>query len=89
MVPNSLQGVEFWGIGREVENFHVFAMVGKPQPNGFVLVVRSIVLDQIDFAGKVASQSGFEIVDISVGVENFLEAVKEAKRIKLDGAEDF
>jgi hypothetical protein len=89
VVPNSLQGVELWGVGREVEHFHLFAMVGKPQPNGLVFVVRSIVLDQIDFAGKVASQSGFEILDIGVGVENLLEAVKEPKCIKLDGAEDF
>lgn len=89
MVPNSLQGVELWRVGREVEYFHVFAMVRKPQPNGLVLVVRSIVLDQINLARKITAQRSFEILDVGLGVENLLEVVEEPKCIKLDGAKDF
>jgi hypothetical protein len=89
VVPNSLQGVELWGVGWEVEHFHVFAMVGKPQPNGLVLVVRSIVLDQINLARKITAQRYFEILDVGLGVENLLEVVEEPKCVKLDGTKDF
>ena len=51
-------------------------------------MVRSIVLDQIDFARKVTAQCFFEILDVSLGIENLLEVVKEPSRIKLDGAKD-
>jgi hypothetical protein len=46
-------------------------------------------LDQIDFAGKVTAQCPFEIVDVSIGVENLLEVVKESSRVEFDGAKYF
>lgn len=89
MVPDPLQSVELGRVGRQIEDFHVFAMVGKPQPNGFVFVVRRIVLDQINLAREITAQRPFEILDVGLGVEDLLEVVKEPGRIKLDGAEDF
>ncbi len=52
-------------------------------------MVRSIVLDQIDFARKVTAQRSFEIVDVGIGVENLLEVVMEPSSIKFDGAKYF
>lgn len=89
MAPDPLQRVELGRIGRQVEDFHVFSVVGKPQPNGFVFVVRGIVLDQIDLARIVTAQRSFQILDIGLGVENLLEVVKKPGRVKLDGTEDF
>lgn len=89
MVPDPLQRVELGRIGRQVEDFHVFSVVGKPQPNGFVFVVRGIVLDQIDLARIVTAQRSFQILDIGLGVEDLLEVVQEPGRLKLDGTEDF
>lgn len=89
MMPDSLQRVEFWRIGWKVEDFHIFAMLREPGPNIFVLVVRGIVLDQIDFAGKVTPQCPFEVVDVGIGIENLLEVIKESSTVKLDGAKYF
>ena len=86
MMPDSLQRVEFWRIGWKVEDFHIFAVLREPVPNVFVLVVRGIVLDQIDFAGKVTPQCPFEIVDVGIGIENLLEVIKESSTVKFDGA---
>lgn len=52
-------------------------------------MVRGIVLDQIDFAGKVTAQYPFEIVDVSIGVENLLEVVKESSSVEFDCAKYF
>ena len=52
-------------------------------------MVRGIVLDQIDFARKVTAQCPFEIVDVSIGVENLLEVVKESSSVEFDGAKYF
>ena len=52
-------------------------------------MVRGVVLDQVDFSGKVTPQCPFEIIDVSVGVENLLEVVKESSRVEFDGAEYF
>ena len=52
-------------------------------------MVRGIVLDQIDFAGKITAQCPFEIVDVGIGVENVLEVIKEPSAIKFDGAKYF
>ena len=49
-------------------------------------MVRSIVLDQIDFARKVTAQRSFEIIDVSIGVEDLLEVVKEPSAVEFDGA---
>jgi len=51
-------------------------------------VVRGIVLDQIDFAGKVTAQRFFQILDVGLGIEDGLKAVKEPRRIEFDGAKD-
>lgn len=45
-------------------------------------------MDQIDFARKVTAQRFFQILDVSLRIEDLLEVVKEPSRIKLDGAED-
>lgn len=52
-------------------------------------MVRRIVLDQIDFLGKVTPKCPFEIVDVGVGVENLLEAIKEPSTVKFDRAKYF
>ena len=49
-------------------------------------MVRSIVLDQIDFARKVTAQRPFEIVDVGLRIENGLEVVKEPSTVEFDGA---
>ena len=52
-------------------------------------MVRGIVLDQIDFAGKVTAQCSFEIVDVGIGIENLLEVIKESSTVKFDCAKYF
>ncbi len=52
-------------------------------------MIRSIVLDEVDFSGKVPAQNHFEIRDVSVGIEDVLEMVEESRTVKFDRAEDF
>lgn len=89
VVPNSLQGVEFGGISREVEDFDVPAMARKPVPNTSVFVVRGVVLNQINFLREKSAKNFFEEFDVSVGIENRLEMVKESGAIQFDNAEGF
>lgn len=77
VVPNSLQGIEFWGVCRKIGNFDMFAMIAEPIPYGAVFVIGSIVLDEINFLRKVTAQNFFEIFDISLSVEDILEMIKE------------
>jgi hypothetical protein len=64
-------------------------MSRKPIPDRPVLVIGGVVLDQIDFAGKVASNQPLQIDDIGRSVEDFLKMVKETGSIELDRAKDF
>lgn len=52
-------------------------------------MVRCVVLDEIDFLGKVTPQSPFEIIDVGSGIENLLEMIKEPSTVKFDGAKYF
>lgn len=70
-------------------NLDISAMIGKPMPYFLILVVRSIVLNQIDFLGKVASHQSLQIGDISRSIEDLLKMVKETGRIEFDRAKDF
>ena len=45
-------------------------------------------MDEIDFPGIIASQDLFEILDVSVGVEYFLEVIEEPRAVEFDGTED-
>ena len=47
-------------------------------------MIRCIVLNQIYFLRKIASQYSFEIPDVCFGIEDVLEAVKESGVIQLD-----
>jgi len=49
-------------------------------------VVRRVVLDQIDFAGRITAQRPFEVFDIGLGVEYGLEMIEEASAVQFDGA---
>lgn len=70
-------------------NLDVSAMSRKPIPNLPVLVIGGVVLDEIDFAGKVASNQPLQVDDISRSIEDLLKMVKETGRIELDRAKDF
>ena len=65
------------------------AMSRKPIPNLPVLVIGGVVLDEIDFAGKVASNQPLQVDDIGRSIEDLLKMVKETGRIELDRAKDF
>jgi hypothetical protein len=64
-------------------------MSRKTIPNLSVLVIGGVVLDQIDFAGKVASNQPLQVHDIGRSIEDLLKMVKETGRIELDRAKDF
>ena len=49
-------------------------------------MVRRIVLDQINFAGRITAQRSFEILDVGLGVENRLKVIKEASAVEFDSA---
>ena len=70
-------------------NLDVSAMSRKPIPNLRVLVIGGVVLDEIDFAGKVASNQPLQVDDIGRSIEDLLKMVKETGRIELDRAKDF
>lgn len=70
-------------------NLDVSAMSRKPIPNLPVLVIGGVVLDEIDFAGKVASNQPLQVDDIGRSIEDWLKMVKETGRIELDRAKDF
>ena len=89
IMPDSFQSIEFWGVRRQIVNLDVSAMGGKPLPYLSILVVGSVVLDQIDFLGKVASNQPLQVDDIGRSIEDFLKMVKETGRIEFDRAKDF
>jgi hypothetical protein len=64
-------------------------MSRKPIPNLPVLVIGGVVLDEIDSAGKVASNQPLQVDDIGRSIEDLLKMVKETGRIELDRAKDF
>lgn len=64
-------------------------MSRKPIPNLPVLVIGGVVLDEIDFARKVASNQPLQVDDIGRSIEDLLKMVKETGRIELDRAKDF
>ncbi len=70
-------------------NLDVSAMSRKPIPNLPVLVIGGVVLDEIDFAGKVASNQPLQVDDIGRSIEDLLKMVKETGRIEFDRAKDF
>lgn len=89
IMPDSFQSIEFWGVRRQIVNLDVSAMGGKPVPYLPILVVGSVVLDQIDFLWKVASNQPLQVNDIGRSIEDFLKMVKETGRIEFDRAKDF
>ena len=70
-------------------NLDILAVSRKPIPNLPVLVIGGVVLDEIDFAGKVASNQPLQVDDIGRSIEDLLKMVKETGRIELDRAKDF
>ena len=70
-------------------NLDVSAMSRRPIPNLPVLVIGGVVLDEIDFAGKVASNQPLQVDDIGRSIEDLLKMVKETGSIELDRAKDF
>jgi len=70
-------------------NLDVLAMSRKPIPNLPILVVGGIVLNQKDFARKVASNQPLQVDDIGGSIEDFLKMVKETGPIEFDRAKDF
>ena len=88
-MPDSLDGVELWRIGWEVEHLDFLAVVGEPCPDGFVFVVRSIILDEIDFPWEILAQYFFEVGDVGHGIKDLLEMIQEPCAIKFDGSKDF
>jgi hypothetical protein len=63
-------------------------MSRKPVPNLYVLVIGSVVLDQKDFLGKVASKEPLQVTDIGQSIEGFLKVVKKTGGIEFDRAKD-
>jgi hypothetical protein len=70
-------------------NLDILAVSRKPIPNLPVLVIGGVVLDEIDFAGKVASNYPLQVDDIGRSIEDLLKMVKETGSIELDRAKDF
>jgi hypothetical protein len=65
-MPDSFQGVEFGGVSWQVVDLDIFAMMGKPVPDVPVFVVGSIVLDEVDFAGKIAANESLQVEDVGL-----------------------
>ena len=70
-------------------NLDFLAMSRKPIPNLPVLVVGGVVLDQINFPRKVASNYPLQVDNIGRSIEDFLKMVEETNRIEFDSAKDF
>lgn len=70
-------------------NLDILAVSRKPIPNLPVLVVGGVVLDQINFPRKVASNYPLQVDDIGRSIEDLFKMVKETGRIELDRAKDF
>ena len=87
-MPDSFQSIEFGGVRWQIVDLDVSAVGGKPSPYLPILVVGSVVLDQIDFLGKVASNQPLQVDDIGRSIEDWLEMVKETGRIEFDRAKD-
>lgn len=51
-------------------------------------MVRCIVVNQIDFPWKVASQNSFEVPDVRYCIEHFLKMIEESGTVQLDCSEN-
>ena len=67
----------------------VFAVIGKPQPDISVFVVRGIVLDKMDSAGEIMAKNFFQVENIGHGIENGLELIKQSGGIQFDRSKEF
>jgi hypothetical protein len=54
-MPDSFQSIKFRRVRGQIVDFDVSAMGGKPIPYLLVLVIGGVVLNQVDFLGKVTS----------------------------------
>jgi len=88
-MPDSFQSIELRRVSGEIVDFDVSSMGGKPTPYLPVLVIRCIVLNQIDFLGEVTSDQLLLVNDIGRCVEDLLKMVKEAAGIEFDRAKNF
>src|SRR5437016_5469052 len=88
MMPDSFQGIEFRGIGRQIVHLDQSAVVGEPQPNIPIFVIWGVVLNQEHLLGKVGSYDAFQVLDVRFGVEYALEMVEKPRAIQLDGTID-
>jgi len=70
-------------------DFDGSAMGAKPIPYLPVLVIGSIVLNQIDFLGKITSDQPLQVNDIGLCIEDLLKMVKETAGIEFDRAKNF
>ena len=74
VMPEALCGVEIRRIGRKMTHFHVTVMFGKELQDLGLLVIRRVVLDQIDpmaTAVIVRQQIFLQESQVSLGVEVF------------------
>ena len=70
-------------------DFDVSSVIGEPKPHLPILVIGSIVLNQMDLLGKVTSDQLLQVIDVGRCIEDLLKMVKETGRIELDRAKDF
>jgi hypothetical protein len=46
MLPETLRGIKFRAVGRELVDFEPMSVGFEPTPNIFIFVIRSVVLNQ-------------------------------------------
>jgi len=89
MMPYSFEGVELRGIAGKVVGDEVPLVVREPLADIGISMVGRIVLDKMNFPGKIGPQYSFEVSDIGLRIEDGLELIEESGAIQLDRSEYF
>jgi len=89
--PQSLCGIEFWGVGRQIVDFNPFAVFPKPIPNVSVLMIGSAVLNVVNTAVFFEELADGRLQENHVGrgVEDFVDHIFELRCVKVNAAKNF
>src|ERR1700733_3739808 len=88
VLPESLGGIEFGRVGRELVDFQPVPVGLEPAPHLSVLMIRGVVLNEDGPAAAIMRSKAMEEIQVGGGIEDRGLRIVEAGAPKLDSAQD-
>lgn len=91
IVPQPFGGIVLWRIGRQLMHFQPIPVFLEPAPNILILVVGSIILNQMDLVfSRFAAGCCylFQEAQIHLSIKDRFTTVSEFSLLEIDGAEN-